>query len=200
MTNAEAISLVAITATFLTTLVGWIFTYRSQQRTQREIANLQEQFSTEREKRRYKLARLDELEVWFDEGQKLSMDEMGRYFKKSIAHSDALPDTLARAYRDQCLAWTAALPRHYALAGYYDPLYEPGSEWDREKQPIPGDLAHLVIAFGIEVQEHINYLTLSTGKGFVLKDSGNLTELSIAGINAIERVRQHILGKPQKSD
>ena len=43
MTNSELISLFAFMITFITTLAGWIFTYRSQRKTQQMIAKLEEQ-------------------------------------------------------------------------------------------------------------------------------------------------------------
>jgi len=43
MTNSELISLFALTITFITTLAGWIFTYRSQRKTQQTIAKLEKQ-------------------------------------------------------------------------------------------------------------------------------------------------------------
>jgi hypothetical protein len=43
MTNSELISLFAFMITVITTLAGWIFTYRSQRKTQQTIAKLEEQ-------------------------------------------------------------------------------------------------------------------------------------------------------------
>lgn len=43
MTSYELICLFASIVTFLITLTGWIFTYRSQRKTQQAIANLAEQ-------------------------------------------------------------------------------------------------------------------------------------------------------------
>ena len=43
MTNSELISFFAFMILFITTLAGWIFTYRSQRKTQQTIAKLEEQ-------------------------------------------------------------------------------------------------------------------------------------------------------------
>ena len=43
MTNSELIGLFAFMITFIITLAGWIFTYRSQRKTQQMIAKLEEQ-------------------------------------------------------------------------------------------------------------------------------------------------------------
>ena len=161
--------------------------------------NLQDQFSIYREKRQYTLNKLDEMETWFDEGMKLSMDEMARHLRQSKQKSDNDPNPLLRAYRDQSLVWNAALTKHYALASQYDPLYKSGSDWDEDAQPIPEDLAHLVLAFGQEVMRHVQHLSESSGDKFVLKNSQKLIDLSVSGISAIERVRQLIMMDSKQS-
>lgn len=46
MTSYELIVLFAFIVTFITTLLGWIFTYRSQRKTHQEIARLAEQIQS----------------------------------------------------------------------------------------------------------------------------------------------------------
>jgi hypothetical protein len=193
MTNSELISLFAIIVTLLTTLIGWIFTYRSQRKTQQEVAKLNEKFSIEREKRQYKLNKLNEMESWFHEGMKLSMDEMARNYKKVVENPDTEPSLLFRSYREQSLIWMASIPKFYALAGQYDPISTTENTPVSKKESKRELLSQLVINFGQEVTNHIDYLVHSNTESFVVKSPEKLLDLNVEGIRAIERVRQNIL-------
>jgi len=193
MTNSELISLLAIIITFLTTLVGWIFTYRTQRKTQQEIVKLNEKFSIEREKRQYKLNKLNDLETWFDEGMKLSMDEMARIYRKTVENPSSEPNVLIRSYREQSLMWNASVSKYYALASQYDPDFPTEDSQDSKNEPEHQHLSQLVIDFAEEVTAHIDHLTHSDSKNFVGKNSARLIELGVEGIKAIERVRKNIL-------
>ncbi len=186
MTNSELISLFAVIVTFLTTLVGWMLTYRSQRKTQQEIANLNEKFSIEREKRQYKLIKLNDMEGWFNEGMKLAMDEMAQVYRKSIENPTSEPNILIRSYREQVIVWIASIARYYALASEYDSIE------NLEGQTYQG-LARFVMDFSAEVIKHIDEMVYSEdGKVFVTEPI-KLIDLGVDGIKAIERVRENIL-------
>ena len=186
MTNAELISLLAVVVTFLTTLVGWIFTYRSQRKTQKEIASLNEKFSIEREKRQYKLIKLNDMESWFNEGLKLAMDEMARAYRKTVEDSTSEPNILIRSYREQVIVWIASIARYYVLASEYDSIK------NIDEQKYQG-LARLVMSFSAEVIKHIDEMVYAEdGKVFVTEPI-KLIDLGVDGIRAIERVRENIL-------
>ena len=193
MANSDSISLLAIIITFLTTLAGWIFTYRTQRKTQQEVAKLNEKFSIEREKRQYKLSKLNEMEAWFDEGMKLSMDEMARIYRKAVESPSLEPNVLIRTYREQSLVWNASISKYYALAGEYDPIIVKESKHNSIKDSKSEHLSSLVIDFGQEVIEHIDHLIHTNSETFVKKDSARLIDLGVEGIRAIERVRLEIL-------
>ena len=193
MTNSELISLIAVIVTFLTTLAGWIFTFRVQRKTQQELAKLNEKFSIEREKRQYKLNKLNEMESWFDEGMKLSMDEMARIYRKAVENPSSELNVLVRSYREQSLIWNASISRYYALAGEYDPIFAKERLQNSSNSAERKYLSKLVIEFGKEVMAHIDHLMHSDGKNFIKMDSARLIDLGVEGIRAIERLRTELL-------
>ena len=191
MTNSELISLFAVIITFLTTLVGWIFTYRSQRKTQQEIANLNEKFSIEREKRQQKLTKLNEMENWFNEGLKLSMDEMAHTYRKSIENLSSEPNILIRSYREQMIIWVASIAKYYALASEYDRIEYIKTTKDSNKEPKYQKLASFVMDFSAEVMKHIDEVQI-----FELND---ILQKNIAADNKeqVQKVAQQIVEKGQ---
>ncbi len=203
MSTAEAISLIATIVLLLTTITGWIFTYRAQlaiQKSQvtasRDLASLQDMLVFYREQTqtlvREKLAALQEIADWVEEGRSIYLDCLTEHEKDGnvIRPSFTLEEQQAISARVGKLR--ARAPRYYYLARLWDPLAETASEWQWGTFSAPIDLAQIISAYENEVLDQFAEAFLGPEARIHPYIDDQFYGLHEAAVRAIERLKQHV--------
>jgi hypothetical protein len=191
-------------ATFLITLLGWIFTFMNERTTrkeqrhmQQELVSLQEQFTRNRETRQYlvpkQLEELENITEWFHQGFKLYNDSkiMNRWPKKipQGGQEEAMLNTFVEDWKK----WRDDSLPNVSVARQIESLDVPNPPWQWGTQPIPQHLPTIMAYFMLDIQDRISE-TLEPEKAPAHpKVEGQSIDLYKAGVDAIKRLREHIV-------
>lgn len=155
MTPGEVVNLVGIIIVLLTTIIGWVITYRTQQR----LITLQNKFEAGQEKIKHvapsRLTELEHMKEWVQEGYDL-FEEAGYisiYLNKSKSsgvREKFDPDTLIK----RGVNWASSIGRYGQLATIYDTKYPASSKFDPSKPDWP--LSNFLDAYRTTIVEVLN--------------------------------------------
>lgn len=205
--------------TFLTTLIGWIITNRTQHsilvqqiKSQHELTYLKEKLSYAREQNRNKTLDvrvfLEELEDWFEKGRRMYLDALITSPIEIPDIDDLIEDEKLRTEELQkyphfkaCIEkirqlFTKALKfrsdasRLEYIAQIYDPDWSTMPLWTWGSTEMPVYLPQIILAYEDEVLDQIYELIYGSEEGRIFpKIEDQFYGLHEAGIKAILRVR-----------
>jgi len=204
----EIVTLFGIIITFLTTIVGWFFTYR----TQLNILKAQSEYQYHKEQQKVlideNLAFIKDLQVWFERGRKIFLDSASTSpleieKVKAIDIDEKERNTLIRQMAtrfenmkhivSELQELRTAEPRLLYLAKIYDPLANQSPLWVWGDPKMPNDLPQIIDNFENEVLDQVyEMLYGESGRAFPKIDD-QFHDLHESGIQAIERIKTHIV-------
>ena len=167
MSTAEAITLAGIVIVFLTTVTGWIFTYRAQKKiqasqlsAQNELARLQDQLTFSREQAQLlvddRLDALRDMAGWVQLGREIYLDALAvPVANDELARGQHAID-LYKRIGPRLLEFRAKAPKYYYLARLWDPMASEAERWEWGEFRPPDDLPQLISFYEDEVSDQVS--------------------------------------------
>jgi len=205
--KVEYLTLVGIAITFLTTIFGWIFTYR----TQLAILKAQSDYQYHKEQQKVliddKLAFVKDLQAWFENGRKIFLEssitplEIQNMNAKDIDEEEGIARIRRIASRieeakhivSEFRELRAAEPRLLYLAKIDDPLANESPRWEWGNSKTPYDLPQIIDNFENEVMDQVDEMLFGKTERTFPKVEEQFHSLHEAGIQATERMKVHIV-------
>jgi hypothetical protein len=206
VSTTESIALIGMILVFLTTVVGWLFTYRTQKAIQvaqlsaaKDLAHLEDQLTSRREQAQLMIADrleiLKEIEGWIQLGREIYLEAYGHSQRGDSRLPDARALAMYESVGPKLRELRAKAPRYYYLARLWDPISSLASKWQWGTAEPPEDLPQVLWFYEDEVSDQVGdalFGPRGRERPFIEDQFHGLHE---AAIRAIERLNSQTVSK-----